>query len=98
MRWQSAPSPCGDRWWLPAEFGAAGAHIRLHAESTTQAGGLTKEANPDKSTGVRSVYSVGWVGIDLEEALKDSKTRDYIILIAGDSLDIPEFDPAVTVT
>jgi protein involved in polysaccharide export with SLBB domain len=37
------------------------------------------------------------VGIDLPRVLKDPKFRDNIILVAGDSVYIPEFDPVVQV-
>ncbi|MGH7518034.1 MAG: SLBB domain-containing protein [Gemmatimonadales bacterium] len=37
------------------------------------------------------------VGIDLTRALKDSTYRDNLILAAGDSIHIPEFDPVVVV-
>lgn len=63
-----------------------------------RAGGLTKEAYPDGISFIRQADSVGRVGIDLKQVLKDPKTRDNIILVAGDSIDIPEFDPVVMVT
>jgi protein involved in polysaccharide export with SLBB domain len=37
------------------------------------------------------------VGLDLPRVLKDPKFRDNIILAAGDSINIPEFDPIVQV-
>jgi hypothetical protein len=37
------------------------------------------------------------VGIDLPRVLEDPKFRDNIILVAGDSIYIPEFDPVVQV-
>jgi polysaccharide biosynthesis/export protein len=37
------------------------------------------------------------VGIDLPRVLKDSKFRDNVILTAGDSINIPEFNPIVIV-
>jgi protein involved in polysaccharide export with SLBB domain len=37
------------------------------------------------------------VGIDLPRVLKDPGFRDNIILASGDSINIPEFDPIVTV-
>jgi polysaccharide biosynthesis/export protein len=37
------------------------------------------------------------VGLDLPRALKDSKFRDNIILTAGDSIHIPEYNPIVIV-
>jgi protein involved in polysaccharide export with SLBB domain len=37
------------------------------------------------------------VGLDLPRALKDRKFRDNIILAAGDSIHIPEYNPIVMV-
>ncbi|MGN6393590.1 MAG: SLBB domain-containing protein [Gemmatimonadales bacterium] len=37
------------------------------------------------------------VGIDLPRVLKDPKYRDNVILVAGDSIYIPEYDPMVLV-
>lgn len=37
------------------------------------------------------------VGVDLPRVLKDPAFRDNLILAAGDSINIPEFDPIVTV-
>ena len=37
------------------------------------------------------------VGLDLPRVLKDPKFRDNIILAAGDSINIPEFNPIVQV-
>ncbi len=37
------------------------------------------------------------VGIDLPRVLKDSSFRDNIVLVGGDSIYIPEFDPVVMV-
>ena len=37
------------------------------------------------------------VGLDLPAVLKDSTSRDNLILAAGDSVHIPEYDPIVTV-
>ncbi len=37
------------------------------------------------------------IGIDLPRVLKDPKFRDNVVLIGGDSINIPEFDPVVLV-
>ena len=37
------------------------------------------------------------IGIDLPRVLKDPKFRDNILLVGGDSINIPEFDPVVFV-
>ena len=63
-----------------------------------RAGGLTKEAYADGITFVRKADSTGRVGVDLKQVLKNPRSRDNLILAAGDSIDIPEFDPIVMVT
>ena len=37
------------------------------------------------------------IGIDLPRVLKDPKFRDNVLLVGGDSINIPEFDPVVFV-
>ena len=37
------------------------------------------------------------IGIDLPRVLKDPKFRDNVVLIGGDSINIPEYDPVVMV-
>jgi protein involved in polysaccharide export with SLBB domain len=63
-----------------------------------RAGGLTSEAYPDGIGFFRLADSVGRVGIDLKEVLRNPRNRDNIILAAGDSIDIPEFEPVVLVS
>lgn len=63
-----------------------------------RAGGLTREAYPDGISFIRLADSVGRMGIDLKAVLKNPKNRNNIILAAGDSIHIPEFDPIVMVT
>ncbi|HET9603938.1 MAG TPA: SLBB domain-containing protein [Gemmatimonadales bacterium] len=67
------------------------------ADIIQRAGGLTREAYAGGITFVRQADSVGRVGIDLTKALENPKSLDNIILAAGDSIDIPEFDPVVVV-
>lgn len=62
-----------------------------------RAGGLTREAYPDGVEFYRRQDSAGRVGIDLRSVLRDRRHRDNVILAAGDSVDIPEFDPIVMV-
>lgn len=50
--------------------------------------------------GVRDTLPRGYrerVGVDLPRVLKDNKARDNLILAAGDSIHIPEYDPIVMV-
>lgn len=62
-----------------------------------RAGGLTKEAYPNGVQFFRPQDSTGRVGLDLPRVLRDPRYRDNIILAAGDSVNIPEFDPVVMV-
>ncbi len=63
-----------------------------------RAGGLTGNAYPDAIRFHRSEGRAGRVGIDLPTVLKDSTFRDNLILLGGDSIVIPEFDPIVYVS
>ena len=62
-----------------------------------RAGGLTKEAYPNGIEFFRQQDSTGRVGLDLPRVLRDPRYRDNLILAAGDSVHIPEFDPVVMV-
>lgn len=63
-----------------------------------RAGGLTANAYPDAIHFHRTADRAGRVGIDLPSVLKDSTFRDNLILVGGDSIYIPEFDPIVYVS
>ncbi len=67
------------------------------ADLIQRAGGLTREAYPGGIEFVRTRDSTGRVGIDLPAVLKDAHDRDNVILAAGDSIYIPEFNPVVDV-
>ncbi|HLS46991.1 MAG TPA: SLBB domain-containing protein [Gemmatimonadales bacterium] len=62
-----------------------------------RAGGLTSEAYPDGIEFYRRLDSAGRIGIDFRAVLRDADHRDNVILAAGDSIVIPEFDPVVMV-
>jgi protein involved in polysaccharide export with SLBB domain len=62
-----------------------------------RAGGLTREAYPDGVEFYRRQDSAGRIGVDLKRVLDNRGHRDNLILAAGDSIDIPEFDPVVMV-
>ncbi|MGE5927232.1 MAG: SLBB domain-containing protein [Gemmatimonadota bacterium] len=62
-----------------------------------RAGGLTTEAYPDGIEFYRQLDSAGRIGIDFPAVLRNGRHRDNIILAAGDSIVVPEFDPVVMV-
>jgi len=61
-----------------------------------RAGGLTKEAYAE------GVYfsrpKSGRIGIDLADVLRDSKNRDNMLLVDGDSIFVPRYNGVVTVS
>lgn len=63
-----------------------------------RAGGLTAHAYPDGIRFYRNANRVGRIDVDLTEALKDSTSRYNVILQAGDSIEVPEFEPSVKVS
>ncbi|MGE0352250.1 MAG: SLBB domain-containing protein [Gemmatimonadales bacterium] len=62
-----------------------------------RAGGLTNEAYPTGIEFNRSLNRAGRIGIDLPAVLKNPKHRDNLILVGGDSIFIPEYNPVVRV-
>lgn len=71
---------------------------------TYSAGGRPAAQQPDPigglPPGVRDTLPRGYrerVGVDLPRVLKNNKARDNLILAAGDSIHIPEYDPIVMV-
>jgi protein involved in polysaccharide export with SLBB domain len=60
-------------------------------------GGLTDEAYPTGVELYRSLNRAGRVGIDLPQVLKNPRHRDNLILVGGDSIFIPEYNPTVRV-
>src|SRR5437016_253642 len=67
------------------------------ADLIERAGGLTRQAYAEGLRFVRVVNDVGRVNIDLHKALGDTTSGSNIILQPGDSIDIPEYQPAVKV-
>ena len=63
-----------------------------------RAGGLTAQAYPEGIRFVRGLNDVGRINADLVRARQDTASRYNIILQPGDSIDIPEYEPAVKVT
>ncbi|MEO8201704.1 MAG: SLBB domain-containing protein [Gemmatimonadota bacterium] len=60
-------------------------------------GGLTNAAYPDGIEFYRSLNRAGRIGVDLPRILKNPKFRDNLILVGGDSIFIPEYNPVVRV-
>src|SRR2546425_3286727 len=67
------------------------------ADLITRAGGLTARAYPEGIRFVRAVSNVGRINVDLSRALRDTAASVNIILQPGDSIGIPEYQPAVKV-
>ena len=68
------------------------------SELLDRAGGLTDEAYADGVTFYRKDNRTGRVGIDLPAVLRGDRRRDDLILVDGDSIHIPEYNPVVIVT
>jgi protein involved in polysaccharide export with SLBB domain len=68
------------------------------ADIIGRAGGLTKQAYSDGIRFVRQVNDVGRINVDLPRVLRDTASRFNIILQPGDSIVIPEYQPAVKVS
>jgi protein involved in polysaccharide export with SLBB domain len=68
------------------------------AEVVGRAGGLTAHAYAEGIRFVRTANSVGRVNVDLRQALRDTASSGNIILQPGDSIEIPEYQPAVKVS
>ncbi|HWO88538.1 MAG TPA: SLBB domain-containing protein, partial [Gemmatimonadales bacterium] len=62
-----------------------------------RAGGLTEAAYVRGAQFNRAEARAGRVGIDLERVLRDRNHRDNLILLAGDSLHVPQYQPVVVV-
>lgn len=62
-----------------------------------RAGGLTAVAYPSGIQFYRPQGGLGRIGIDLERALRQAGHRDNVILVAGDSIFVPEYQPTVKV-
>lgn len=62
-----------------------------------RAGGPTKDAYVRGAQFYRAEGRAGRIGVDLEHVLRDSTYRDNLILLAGDSLYIPQYQPVVKV-
>lgn len=63
-----------------------------------RAGGLTAHAYAAGIRFYRNANNVGRIDVDLTEALRDSTSRNNIILQASDSIVIPEYESSVKIT
>lgn len=62
-----------------------------------RAGGLNREAYPGGVEFFRRQGDQGRIGIDLPRVLQDHGFRDNLVLVSGDSVVIPEYNPVVRV-
>src|SRR5206468_4245801 len=67
------------------------------AELVRRAGGLTTRAYADGIRFTRQVDGVGRINIDLSKALRDTTSRDNVMLQPGDEVLIPEYIASVKV-
>lgn len=67
------------------------------AEVIERAGGATSTAYIQGFQLVRARARTGRVGLDLDRALRDPRSRDNLILVGGDSLFLPQYEPVVRV-
>jgi protein involved in polysaccharide export with SLBB domain len=81
---------------FPGNYALASRTERL-TDLIARAGGLTSEAYPTGVELYRSQKDQGRIGVDLPRALEDAAYHDNLILIGGDSVHIPEYNPVVQV-
>ncbi|HUI62684.1 MAG TPA: SLBB domain-containing protein, partial [Steroidobacteraceae bacterium] len=62
-----------------------------------RAGGPTGDAYVRGAQFYRTEGRAGRIGVDVERVLRDSTARDNLVLLAGDSLYIPQYQPIVRV-
>ncbi|HTX53147.1 MAG TPA: SLBB domain-containing protein, partial [Candidatus Baltobacteraceae bacterium] len=67
------------------------------ASLVERAGGLTNDAYVQGAQFFRAEGRAGRIGVDLARVLRDSTYRDNLILLAGDSLYVPQYQPVVKV-
>ena len=68
------------------------------ADVIARSGGLTRQAYAEGIRFFRPVDNVGRINVNLAGALRDTTSSSNIILQPGDSIEIPEYQPAVKVT
>jgi polysaccharide export outer membrane protein len=67
------------------------------ADIIARAGGPTPTAYVQGFQLVRTRGRIGRIGLDLGRALSDQRSRDNMILVGGDSLHLPQYEPLVSV-
>jgi protein involved in polysaccharide export with SLBB domain len=88
--------------WVGGEVKYPGPYtIKTTSERLSQilgrAGGLTVQADPTASIFFRREDNAGRIGINIERALKDSKSQDNFVVLPGDSIFIGTYKPYVQV-
>lgn len=81
----------------PGIYALMGDNTKL-ATVIREAGGVTEEAFLKGATLSRGKENVGYVIVDLEQALKNPKSFQNIILQEGDEINIPKLSNIVTIT
>jgi len=81
---------------FPGRYALASRTERL-TDLIARAGGLTSEAYPTGVELYRDQKDQGRIGVDLPRALEDPAYHDNLILVGGDSVHIPEYNPVVQV-
>jgi polysaccharide export outer membrane protein len=82
---------------FPGRYSVTSQDERL-VDIIRRAGGLTKQAYPGGVYFSRARDSVGRVGIDLQRALRNPRSRDNFLLEDGDSIYVPPYKPTISVT
>lgn len=73
----------------PGIYSLTGDNERLHSV-VERAGGLTNEAFAAGATLFRSMDSIGYVVVDLEQAMRKPGSRNDVLLKEGDIIEIPK--------
>lgn len=81
---------------FPGRYGLRSRTERM-TDLLERAGGLTKEAYAAGIEFYRNQGRQGRIGVDLPRVLRDGRFRDNLILVSGDSVIIPEYNPVVRV-
>jgi len=80
----------------PGEFALVDDNERL-ASIVERAGGLSSEAFPEGATLYREDEGVGFVVMNLKEALQDKKGKNNVLLKEGDRIIVPKSKDLVTI-
>jgi protein involved in polysaccharide export with SLBB domain len=81
---------------FPGRYAILNRDERL-ADILRRAGGVTPMAYVRGAQLFRPQGGLGRVGLDFERALRDPRYRDNVLLFAGDSVFVPEYQPTVKV-